>query len=190
MHKVITDEQITALVPRCQRGDAAAVEALYDLYADALYRYLLARVGDADTAADLTADLFVRLIHHIGSFRLNMGRPAASFSAWLYRIAANLAADRGRAGHRLPQVALEEDLPLPARRPGPQDIAEQHETLTRLAQAMHRLNEDQRLVLIGKFGEEMSNAEIAQWLGKTEGAIKSLQHRALRALGRMLGKEL
>ena len=189
MHKVITDEQITALVPRCQRGDAAAVEAIYDLYADALYRYLLARVGNADTAADLATEVFVRLIRHIGGFRLNLGRPAASFSAWLYRIAANLAADQGRASKRLPQVALEDDLPLPARRPGPQEIVEQRETLARLAQAMQKLNEDQRLVLIGKFGEEMSNAEIAQWLGKTEGAIKSLQHRALHALGRLLGKE-
>ncbi len=186
MRTAITDEQITSLVPRCQRGETAAVEALYDLYADALYRYLLVRVGDRDAAADLTTELFVRVIRHVGGFRLNQGRPAASFSAWLYRIAANLAADQGRANRRMPQVELNDDLPLAARLPDPQDVVEQRETLAWLSQAMGQLSEDQRLVLHGKFGEELSNAEIAARLGKTEGAVKSLQHRALRALGRLL----
>jgi len=189
MRTAITDEQIESLVPRCQRGEAAAVEALYDLYADALYRYLLARVGDRDAAADLTTELFVRVIRHVGGFRLNTARPAASFSAWLYRIAANLAADHGRARQRLPQVALDVQLPLAGRLPDPQEVVEQRETAGRLAQAMAQLSEDQRRVLLGKFGEEMSNAEVAAWLGKTEGAVKSLQHRALRALGRILGIE-
>jgi RNA polymerase sigma-70 factor (ECF subfamily) len=186
MQAAISDEQITALVPRCQRGEAAAVEALYDLYADRVYRYLLARVGNAEVAADLSTEVFVRLIQHIGRFRLQPERPAASFSAWLYRVAANLAADHHRTHRRMPEMELADDLPLTANLPGPQQVVEQRETLAWLSQAMNSLSEDQRLVLIGKFGEEMSNAEVAAWLGKTEGAVKSLQHRGLRALARLL----
>jgi RNA polymerase sigma-70 factor (ECF subfamily) len=191
MQPAITDAQITSLLPACQRGEAAAVEALYDLYADRLYRYLLARVGDPDAAADLTTELFLRVIKYVGGFRLDRRHPAASFSAWLYRIAANLATDHHRAQRRLPQVSLEaqEERPLPAHDPGPQYLAEQREASVRLSAALGKLSEEQRLVVIAKFGEEMSNAEIADWLGKTEGAVKSLQHRALRTLGRLLGAE-
>jgi RNA polymerase sigma-70 factor (ECF subfamily) len=191
MLSAITNEQIASLLPRCQRGETAAVEALYDLYADRLYRYLLARVGDPDAAADLTTELFVRVIKRVGGFRLDQRRPAASFSAWLYRIAVNLATDHYRVQRRRPQVSLEteEGWLLPAQNPGPQHVVEQRETGTRLAAALGRLSEEQRLVVIAKFGEEMSNAQIAQWLGKTEGAVKSLQHRALQTLGRLLGTE-
>lgn len=189
MQAAITDEQITSLVPACQRGDVAALEALYELYADRLYRYALARVGDADIASDLTTELFVRVIKKIGSFRLNPRRPAASFSAWLYRIAANLITDHHRQSRRVTQVSLSEELRLPASGPNPHRTIEQRELLARLGNAIARLSEEQRLVILGKFGEDMSNAEVATWLGKTEGAVKSLQHRALQALGRLLGAE-
>jgi RNA polymerase sigma-70 factor (ECF subfamily) len=66
-------------------------------------------------------------------------------------------------------------------------MAEQKETIARLQRAMQGLSEEQRLVILAKFGEDMSNAEVAAWLGKSEGAVKSLQHRALQALGRLLG---
>ena len=87
----------------------------------------------------------------------------------------------------MPQVALTEELRLPAHDPGPHRQAEQREALARVHRAMQSLSEEQRLVILAKFGEEMSNAEVAEWLGKTEGAVKSLQHRALQALGRLLG---
>jgi RNA polymerase sigma-70 factor (ECF subfamily) len=187
MQPAITDEQITSLLPRCQRGEAAAVEALYDLYADRLFRYMLARVGDPEVAADLSTELFVRVIRHIASFKLNERRPAASFSAWLYRIAANLITDHHRQAKRSTQVSLTEELRLTDGHPSPQHVAEQREVFARLQRAMQSLSEEQRLVILAKFGEDMSNAEVAVWLGKTEGAVKSLQHRALQALGRLLG---
>lgn len=187
MQPAIADEQITSLLPRCQRGEAAAIEALYDLYADRIYRYLLARLGDADAAADLTTEVFLRVIKSIAGFRLDQRRPAASFSAWLYRIAANLVADHFRGRRRGVQISLDDGLSLAAAEPGPQRVAEQRETAAWIARGLARLSEDQRLVIIGKFGEEMSNAQVAAWLGKTEGAVKSLQHRALAALGRLLG---
>lgn len=187
MQTPITDNTVISLIPRCQRGDQAAVEELYTLYADRIYRYLLARVGDGDLAADLTTEVFVRMIGRLAGFRLNPDRPAASFSAWLYRVAANLAADHHRGRGRFVQVSLDPESPFPARDPGPDAVAERRETTATLAKAIQVLSEDQRLVIIGKFVEEMSNTEVAAWLGKTEGAVKSLQHRALHALGRLLG---
>lgn len=187
MQTPITDNEVISLIPRCQRGDRAAVEEVYTLYADRIYRYLLARVGDGDLAADLTTEVFVRMIGRLAGFRLNAERPAASFSAWLYRVAANLAADHHRTRGRFVQVSLDPESPFPARDPSPDTIAERRESTAALAQAIQVLSEDQRLVIIGKFVEEMSNTEVAAWLGKTEGAVKSLQHRALNALGRLLG---
>lgn len=185
-HPPVTDEQIQSLVPRCQRGDPAAVEAIYDLYADRLYVYMLARVGDPELAAELTNELFLRMIGHMRRYRLNQRRPASSFSAWLYRIAANLVADHHRSPRSTSQVDLQES--WPDRRPGADPLAtlERRELLGDLAKAMEQLTEEQRLVLLGKFDHEMNNTQIAQWLGKSEGAVKALQHRALRSLGRLL----
>ncbi len=189
MQPAITDEQIMSLLPECQRGDAAAVEALYDLYADRLYRYIYARISDPETAADLTTELFVRMIRHVARFRINHRRPAASFSAWLYRIAANLVNDHHRQARRAPETSLTDELRLVGPDANPHRQVEQRELFRRLGQAIETLSEEQRLVILAKFGEGMSNAEVASWLGKSEGAIKSLQHRALQALSRFLRME-
>lgn len=102
----ITDEIIAALVTSCQIGETAAIGQLYDVYADRLYRYLLARVGNSDTAADLTTELFLWVIKSIGAFRLKWDRPAATVSAWQYRIAVNLIAEHYRARRRVPWLGL------------------------------------------------------------------------------------
>lgn len=186
MYAAVSDEQIASLIPACQRGDTGAVERLYDLYADRIYRYVLARTGDAQAAEDLTADVFVRVIQHVRGFKLDAVRPAASVSAWLYRIAANLVADYHRAHRRRPSVSLDDDAPFVLAAPDPWQQAAKNEALARLAGALEHLTEDQRRVIIGKFGEGMSNAQVAAWLGKTEGAVEALQHRALRTLCRLL----
>jgi len=187
MYEAIDDSQILALIPACQRGDAGAVEALYDLYANRIYRYLLGRTGNTDAAEDLTTEVFLRVIEHVHRFRLDAARPASSVSAWLYRIAANLTADHYRCQQRRPAISLEENDSLVSQAPDPYRQAEHREALERLSAAMEKLTEDQRLVVMGKFGEGMSNAQAAAWLGKSEGAIEALQHRALRTLGRLLG---
>lgn len=186
MYAAISDEQIASLIPACQRGDAGAVERLYDLYADRIYRYVLARTGEPQAAEDLTADVFVRVIQNVSHFKLDTARPAASVSAWLYRIAANLVADYHRTHRRRPWVSLADDAPFVLVAPEPWQQAAHNETLARLAAALEKLTEDQRCVIIGKFGEGMSNAQVAAWLGKTEGAVEALQHRALRTLSRLL----
>jgi RNA polymerase sigma-70 factor, ECF subfamily len=186
MQPAITDDIIVDVVTGCQRGETAALEELYDLYADRLYRYLLTRVGNADTAADLSTEVFVRVIKSIGAFRLNRDQPAATVSGWLYRIAANLAAEHYRAQNHLSQSELDESHTSASDGADPEAMAEQRDELRQLAQAMADLSEEQRLVITGKFMESMSNAEIATWLGKTEGAVKSLQHRALQSLARQM----
>ena len=187
MYTAISDTQVLTLIPACQRGDAGAVEGLYDLYADRIYHYVLARTGDVSASEDLTADVFLRVIQHVHRFKLDTARPSASVSAWLYRIAANLVADHHRARQRRPTVNIEEDVPLISAAPDPLQQAERREALERLSGALEKLTEDQRLVVLCKFGEDMSNAEAADCLGKTEGAIEALQHRALRTLCRLLG---
>jgi RNA polymerase sigma-70 factor, ECF subfamily len=186
MQAAIADSQAASLLSGCQRGEREAIEGLYHLYADRIYRYLLARTGNADTAADLTGETFLRALRHVGRFRLQSDCPAASLSAWLYRIAGNLATDYHRQCSRRQEVDLDDHEWLPARLPEPQAALEQKESYARLAAALDELTEDQRLVVMGRFGEGMSNREVASWLGKTEGAVESLEHRALRALGRIL----
>lgn len=182
----ITDQQIIPLLKGCQRGEAAAVESVYELYADRMYRYFLANTGDAHAAEDLTSELFVRVIEHIGRFKVNMARPAASFSAWMYRIAANLAADHHRRARRYADPPADrEDMPDP-HIPDPARVAERHESVAALSAAMRQLTEEQRLVLIAKFGEGLSNREVAALMGKNEGSVESMQHRALRRLGNLL----
>jgi RNA polymerase sigma-70 factor (ECF subfamily) len=187
MYAAISDSQVLTLIPACQRGDAGAVEGLYDLYADRIYHYVLARTGDVSASEDLTADVFLRVIQHVHRFKLDTARPSSSVSAWLYRIAANLVADYHRVRQRRPTVSIEEDALLISAAPDPSQQAERRDVLERLSGALEKLTEDQRLVVVCKFGESMSNAQAAAWLGKTEGAIEALQHRALRTLCRLLG---
>lgn len=187
MFAAIDDTQILTVIAACQRGEAGAVARLYDLYADRIYHYVLGRTGDPDVAADLTGEVFLRVVEHVLRFKLDTRRPAASVSAWLYRIAANLIADHHRSRQRRPTVGLNEELPLAAMTEDPCRTVERGEALQRLAGALEQLTEDQRQVVICKFGEGMSNAQAATWLGKTEGAIEALQHRALRTLCRLLG---
>ena len=187
MYAAISDSQVLTLIPACQRGDAGAVEGLYDLYADRIYHYVLARTGDVSAAEDLTAEVFLRVIQHVHRFKLDTARPSASVSAWLYRIAANLVADHHRVRQRRPTVSIEDDASLISAAPDPSQQAERSDALERLSGALEELTEEQRLVVVCKFGEDMSNAQAAAWLGKTEGAIEALQHRALRTLCRLLG---
>lgn len=187
MYAAIDDSQVLALIPACQQGEAGAVARLYDLYADRIYHYVLARTGDPGAAEDLTGEVFLRVVKHIRGFKFDTSRPASSVSAWLYRIAANQIADYHRMRQRRPQVDIDDEAQVALHAPDPCEEVEQREALGRLSGALAQLTEEQRLVVISKFGEGFSNAETAAWLGKTEGAIEGLQHRALRSLARILG---
>jgi RNA polymerase sigma-70 factor (ECF subfamily) len=159
-----------------------AISALYRQHVQAIYRYTYYRVGDAQTAEDLTAEVFVRAIEGLPHYEPR-GVP---FAAWLYRIAQARVADHFRREQRTTTVTFEEDWPL-----GEDSVSievEQSIYRKELQAVIRQLTPDQQHVIILKFVEGLSNAEVAQILGKTEGAVKALQHRALRALHRLIGR--
>jgi RNA polymerase sigma-70 factor (ECF subfamily) len=178
------DDQVD-LIRRAQRGDAAACAALYDAHYDAVYRYCYYRVGDSDLAQDLTAEVFVRMVEKLDTYQ-DRGRPLL---AWLYTVARNLMADAHRANGRTTHVSLDAAGPVVDRRANPVEHVERRLAADCLAAALAHLTEDQRQVILSKFVEGCTNAQVGDLLNKTEGAIKSLQHRALAALRRALEVE-
>jgi RNA polymerase sigma-70 factor, ECF subfamily len=174
-------QRVRGLVDRAQKGDRAALEELYLIHFDRIYSYLHVSVGNRHDAEDLTTQTFLKMLESIGRFRWQ----AAPFSAWLFRIAHNLAMDHFRANRRWQP---EEDVPEPD--PDESTSAESgaFESIGRksMLELIEDLSGEQQQVLTLKFVFNFSNAEAATILGKTEGAIKSLQHRALVSLQKQL----
>jgi RNA polymerase sigma-70 factor, ECF subfamily len=176
--------EMRALVERAQAGDRGALEELYLLHFDRIYSYLHVSVGNKHDAEDLTTQTFLKMLESIGRFRWQ----SAPFSAWLFRIAHNLAMDHFRASRRWQP---EEEVPEP---PVDESTSAEMGALESIGQkSMMELIEDlspeQQQVLTLKFVFNFSNGEVATILGKTEGAIKSLQHRALASLQKQLEKQ-
>jgi RNA polymerase sigma-70 factor, ECF subfamily len=176
-----SSQELRRLVEQAQRGDRHALEELYLLHFDRIYSYLHMSVGNRHDAEDLTTQVFVKMLESIGNFRWR----SAPFSAWLFRIAHNLAMDHFRANKRW---QLEEEVPEPD--PGEGSAAEEEalESIGRqsMLQLIEKLSPEQQQVLTLKFVFNFSNADAATILDKTDGAIKSLQHRALASLQRQL----
>ncbi len=176
---MLADEN--ALVEQA-KTDPEAFGILYERYVKKIYNYIYYRVGNHHDAEDLTARTFHRALDHIDRY-VQRGAP---FSAWLYRIAHNLVANWHRDQSRRKVVSLE-DIKLSAqRREGPHQMAEQKEERDELLAAIRRLPADRQQLLILKFVEGLSNAEIGEVMGRSEGAIKSLYHRTLLSLREML----
>ena len=172
------------LIERAKQGDLAALGALYNLHVDRIYQYALYRTGDDQTAEDIAAEVFLRAIESIGNYE-DQGVP---FAAWLYRIAHARVVDFWRSSKRHQTAPLED--PLLQEELSSQDDGIDIDFLQHrlLATALRQLTDDQQNVIVLKFRQGLSNAEIAQVLGKTEGAVKALQWRALEALARILNK--
>jgi RNA polymerase sigma-70 factor (ECF subfamily) len=169
--------RVRGLVERAQRGDRAALEELYLTHFDRIYSYLHMSVGSRHDAEDLTTQTFVKMLESIGRFRWQ----SVPFSAWLFRIAHNLAMDHFRSRRRWQP---EEEIPEPS---GAEETSAEEQALasigqTSLMELIARLSPEQRQVLTLKFVFRFSNGEVATILEKTEGAVKSLQHRALSSL--------
>src|SRR3954454_9549594 len=176
-------KRVRALVERAQQGERAALEELYLIHFDRIYSYLHVSVGNRHDAEDLTTQTFLKMLESIGKFRWQ----SAPFSAWLFRIAHNLAMDHFRANKRWQP---EEDVPEPD--PDESTSAE-HGALQAIGkksmlELIEDLSAEQQQVLTLKFVFNFANAEAATILGKTEGAIKSLQHRALGSLQKQLNE--
>jgi len=165
------------LIERAKR-DAGAFGELYERYVDRIYNYVYYRVGAHADAEDLTARVFYRALGHIRAYR----QRGAPFAAWLYRIAHNLVANWHRDRARRREVSLEDAMEVAEKREGPERVAERNETSRVLLAALRTLPAERQQVVILKFTEELSNAEIGKIMGRSEGAIKSLYHRTLIAL--------
>ena len=175
--------RIQALVSRAQAGDSGAFAQLYDLYAPRVLSYLryhLGARGAADLAEDLAADVFLKVLEKLPTYR-HRGAP---FSAWLYRVAHNRLIDYRRAAARRQGVPLEAcaEVGDPSA-PRALEGALAHD---RLARVLTGLTPDQRRVIVLRFLQDRSVAYTARLLAKHEDAVKQLQVRALRALRRAL----
>ena len=172
-----------SLVARAKDLDPGAWTDLYERYHARIFTYLRYRVGSDEVAEDIAATVFLEAVERIGSFTYR-GVPV---SAWLYRIAHNLAADHLRRNSRRPVEPLDDG--VRASSTTPDDIVERDLARQDLAVALEALTDDQRQVVLLKFIGGFTGAQVAEILEKPEGAVKSLQHRALKALRRTLERE-
>jgi RNA polymerase sigma-70 factor (ECF subfamily) len=171
------------LIRRAQAGDPQALTTLYDRYQPAIFTYLYYRIDDQAVAEELTSEVFVRMVEKIDRYQAR-GQPLV---AWLYTIARNLRTDHYRQADVARLLPLDETLAADGDDP-PQTV-ERHLAADCLRRALRHLTGDQQEVILHKFVDDHSNAEVAVLLGKDEGAVKSLQHRALAALRRAIEKE-
>jgi RNA polymerase sigma-70 factor (ECF subfamily) len=157
------------------KGDREAFGILYERYVDRIYNYIYYRTGNIYDAEDLTERVFIRALRHIGNYR-NRGLP---FSAWLYRIAHNLVANWHRDNSRRKEIPLDDGVFSARTEHHPEQQLLQSEERERLLFVIRKLPPERQHLLVLKFVEHLSNAEIGQIMGRTEGAIKSLYHRTL-----------
>ncbi|MDI6900875.1 MAG: sigma-70 family RNA polymerase sigma factor [Anaerosomatales bacterium] len=179
----MTERHVDKLVARAAAGDAKAFGRLYDLYAERVYAFVRGRVGDVHEAEDLTATVFVKAWEAIGSYRVR-GLP---FGAWLFRIARNAIIDAYRRSARTQEVPVEELGDATDEQPLDEAVIARVDAEV-VRDALARLTEEQQSVIQLRFVWDMSIAETAVALGKSEGAIKAMQHRALRAMARHLSE--
>ncbi|MCX8126110.1 MAG: RNA polymerase sigma factor [Dehalococcoidia bacterium] len=169
-----------SLVRRAQAREPEAFDQLYEAYFEKIYRYVAMKLGNAMEAEDVTQEVFLKALNSIASFRWK-GTP---FIAWLYRIAHNQVVDHYRRRPKSPLVPIE-GLQL-AEEGDPVEVAEQKTEMERVMRATKKLTEAQQEVIALRFVSELSIAETAQVMGRSEGAVKALQHSALAALRKIL----
>jgi RNA polymerase sigma-70 factor (ECF subfamily) len=167
-------------VDRARHGDSDAFGKLYELHLDRIYRYVYYRVGSTSEAEDLTEHVFLKAWEAIGRYE-NRGLP---FAAWLYRMAHNAVIDHYRS--RRPSTPIDETFDLEDERQNPVASAEAIFDREELKVAIKRLNTDQQTVIVLRFVEGLSHAEVGKILGKSEGAVRVIQHRALGVMARFL----
>ena len=174
------------------RIEPARFEALYRKYLAQVYSYAFYELGDHHDAEDATERTFVAALTSLHRFeeraRPEDGRGASTFRVWLFRIARNVVADRQRARFRRPEEELEAASAV-ASTADPSTEVVRREEASAAWQAVARLPGDRRRAVVLRFVDEMSTAEIAGVLGRSEGAVRVLIHRALRTVARDLGGE-
>jgi RNA polymerase sigma-70 factor, ECF subfamily len=170
--KVIREDAGERLLVKAAQKDPAKFGELYDIHFGRIYAFVARRVRDRDKAEDLTSEVFHKALANLKTYTWT----GAPFAAWLFRIAANTISDQLKRSAREPMNM--EDPPEASGGPA-QEAAEARARLFRL---VDKLPSDQRRVVFERFVEQRSIREIAQQLGKSEGAVKQLQFRALEKL--------
>jgi RNA polymerase sigma-70 factor, ECF subfamily len=178
--------RMLALVKRAQDGDGEAFGKLYDAYLDTVYRYIYYRVSNKALAEDLTSETFLRALRRISTFTWQ-GR---DFGAWLVTIARNLVADHFKSSRHRLEVPTGEMLDSDQHEPSPEESVLTYLSNRALLDAVKQLNSQQQECVTLRFLHGLSVAETAQIMGKNDGAIKTLQYRAIRTLARLLPADL
>ncbi len=175
------------LVQRAQGGDAAAFGELYDRYVGEVHRYVAYRVASRALAEDLTSEAFTRALHRLETFQ-PQGRDVG---AWLVTIARNLVADHYKSSrYRLELVT--DDVTGSARpqlEDGPETLVLARLRTATLLDAVRRLRPEQQECIALRFLQGLSVTETGQVMGKNDAAVRQLQHRAVRSLGRLLPRD-
>jgi RNA polymerase sigma-70 factor (ECF subfamily) len=168
-------------VDAARAGDEGAVAELYNAYFPRVYRYMLARTGNVGDAEDLAEEVFIRVLDALGRFEWR----EAPFSAWLFRIAHNAIVSHQRRNGARGRLTRLSPL-LPVKTQGPEEMVEARMTLDEVMRATEKLPEAQRQVIALRFGAGLSVAETARTLGKGEGNVKVIQHKAIAKLREFL----
>lgn len=174
-------EEIEALVKLVQKGDHDAFSTLYDIYIDPIYKYVYYRVNNEDVE-DLVETVFLKVWENIRKYKPKK----KSFSAWIFRITHNLVVDYYRASKDRSYEELKIEVPDYKREHNPIKNAERSLDNDALKKALKNLKKSYRDIIIYKFINELTNSEISELLKKSEGSLRILQYRALKALRREL----
>jgi RNA polymerase sigma-70 factor (ECF subfamily) len=181
-HQDAESMRMLALVQLAQEGDGEAFGQLYDAYSDTVYRYIYYRVSQKPLAEDLTSETFLRALRRISTFTWQ-GR---DFGAWLVTIARNLVADHFKSSRYRLEVPTGEMLDSDQTEASPEDSVLAYLSNKALLDAVCQLNSQQQECVTLRFLHGLSVAETAKIMGKNDGAIKTLQYRAIRTLARLL----
>ena len=169
------------LLARAQALDPEALTEIHDIYYTPIFRYIAMRVSNREVAEDLASEVFVRLLSALRDHTA----PRKTLKGWLYAVASRVVSDYHRKQYRHREVELTESLVGDA--VDPAEAADQQLTWENLQEALSDLTPDQQDVLALRFGQGLPIQEVADLVGKSEGAIKQLQARAVAALARKLG---
>jgi RNA polymerase sigma-70 factor (ECF subfamily) len=182
--RTLTVQDELTLLARARQLDPEALAHIHDTYYTSIFRYVAFRVSDHTTAEDLTSEVFTRLLTALR----DKNAPQNTLRGWLYGVAARVVSDYHRKAYRAPQVELDES--LASTDYDPADLVDKELALESLQRAMQNLTEEQRHVLSLRFGSNLPIQDVARALGKSEGAIKQLQARAVAALARQLSPKV
>jgi RNA polymerase sigma-70 factor, ECF subfamily len=174
-----------SLVRKAQQHDQQAFAELYEAYFDKIYRYIVIKIGDRTESEDMTQQVFLKALKSLPGYKWQ----DVPFSSWLYRIAHNQVVDHLRRSSIRQTVELTEEITPADPADNPQQHAEVSIDIEHLSQAARHLTKAQQEVLALRFSNDMPVADVARAMGRTEGAVKALQHSAVVALRKLMAEE-